>query len=99
MGFLLGSLRVVALFADYELYGRSGKAEGVAQTVFDISLVGEVEQFGAVAEDDKCRRCDRGLRHVVNAQSLALVRGRLNARHSLAQYVVQHSGGYAHDGR
>lgn len=39
MGFLSESLRVVALFADDELYRRSGKAEGVAQAVFDISLI------------------------------------------------------------
>ena len=54
-----------------------------------------MEQFGAVAEDHEGRRRRAHLRHIVDAEPLALVGGRLMPRHRVGEQVVQHPGRHA----
>ena len=46
-------LLLVALLADGQPDGSAFHAEGAADLVFQITLVGEMEQPGIIAEDDK----------------------------------------------
>ena len=54
-----------ALLLDDDTYRRTLKAVGVSEAVFDISLIREVEQLGAVAENYKRRRLYSRLGHIV----------------------------------
>ena len=78
----------ITLLPDYELYRRSLKSESVAQAVFDISSVREMEELLAVTEYDKRRRTYRSLRHIVYLESFAFVRRGLNSRHRIVKDIV-----------
>ena len=54
-----------ALLLDDYPYRRTLKAVGVSEAVFDISLIREVEQLGAVAENYKRRRLYSRLGHII----------------------------------
>ena len=54
-----------ALLLDDYPYRRTLKAVGVSEAVFDISLIREVEQLGAVAENHKRRRLYSRLGHII----------------------------------
>ena len=73
MGFLL------SLLSYDQLDGRASEAKGITQAVFQIALVGEVEQLCIVAEDHKGGGCRTDLRHIVDLQVSALIRGGLHA--------------------
>ena len=49
------------------------EAEGVAETVFDITAIGEMEEIHVVAKDDEGGGRDRDLRHVIDLEASALV--------------------------
>ena len=78
---------------DDHLDGRALEAVGLPQAVLDVPLVGEVEQLRRVAEQDEGGGSHLGLGHVVDLESLALVRGRLDAHHGLTQHVVEGARG------
>src|SRR5574344_1067018 len=88
----------VPLFAHGEDHGRALQPEYIADAVFNIPAIGEMEQLAAVAEDDKVRRFDADLRHVVDLQASALVGGRLNARLRVGKDIVEHAGGDSRTG-
>ena len=52
-----------------------------------------MEQTGIVAEEHKMRRTNTDLRHIVDFQTAALVRGRLHTSLGVCQHVIQHTGG------
>src|SRR5580658_10638685 len=51
--------------------GSAYEAEGRADLVFQKSLIGKVELYGAVGEEHECRGGDRCLRHIENLDALA----------------------------
>ena len=55
-----------------------------------------MEQLRVVAENNEMRRLDADLRHIINLQAAALVRGRLDTRGRVLQNVVEHTGRNAH---
>ena len=57
-----------------------------------------MEELLVVAENDKGRRFDAGLGHVVDLQAFSLIGRRLNARGSVAENVVEHTRWNAHSG-
>ena len=52
-----------------------------------------MEELPVIAEDDEVWRAHAHLRHVVDLQALALVRGRLDARLRVLENVVEHPRG------
>ena len=55
-----------------------------------------MEQPRVVAKDDEMRRLHADLRHIVDLQAAALVRGRLDARGGIFQNIIEHTGRDAH---
>src|ERR1700693_2517479 len=66
---------------------RPDKAKGVANLVFQKTLVGEVEFYLAVGEDYKCRRSDRRLRHVEDPDLLTRGHGSAFEIHVLEKAI------------
>jgi len=83
----------ITLLTDDDLYWCTLKSEGVAQTVFNVALIGEVEELHVVTEDNEGGGSRRDLSHIVDLQPLALVGGGLISHHSLAENVVEHTRG------
>ena len=57
-----------------------------------------MEQLGIIAEDNEHRRLDRRLSDVVYLEPSALICRRLNAHNSVAEHIVEHTGGNTHAG-
>ena len=79
-------------------YRRTVKAEHLADLILDISLIRKMEQLGIIAEDNEHRRLDRRLSDVVYLEPSALICRRLNAHNSVAEHIVEHTGGNTHAG-
>ena len=89
----MGELFLIILTAltDDDLYRRTRESEGLAQAVFDISLIGEMEELGVVTEDNEGGGRNAYLSHIVDLETLALVRGGLDAHLRLAKHLVEHT--------
>src|SRR5579872_5944847 len=59
---------------EYEAHRCAAKAKRLAQSVFQIALVGEMQQPRIVDEKDECGRRDVALRDVVELQHMAAER-------------------------
>ena len=90
------SILILSFLANGDGDRRALQSEHAADLVFQIPLVGEVEQLLVVAEDDEVGRLHAHLRHVVDLQALALIGRRLYACRCLCQNVVQGAGRNAH---
>ena len=88
-------LLLVALFPDGQNNRRSLKAEGTSNAVFKIPLIGEMEQPPVIAEHHKMRRLYADLRHVIDFQAAALIRGGLHPGLCVCQNRIQHTRGHA----
>ena len=84
-------LSLIALLTDDDSDRRTRKTKGLAQIVLQVALIGEVEELDVVAEEDEGGGRDRDLRHIVDLESLALVRGGLNLHRCLGKQLVEHA--------
>ena len=75
--------------------GGACQAERLADLVFQIALVREMEQRFLVDEADERRRAGRDLGDIEYLQALALVRRRLDLGGGTGQHLVQCAGGHA----
>ena len=73
------------------------EAKSLTNTIFDISLIREVKQFNVVAKDNKRGGGNADLRHVVDLEASAFICGRLDTDHRVAEHVIEHTCGNAHD--
>ncbi|MPM98562.1 hypothetical protein SDC9_145750 [bioreactor metagenome] len=69
------------------------QAENGADLIFEIPLIGEVEQPRVVAEHHEMRGADAHLGHIIDLQPAALVGGGLDAGLCVGEDVVQHTRG------
>ena len=90
------TLFLLALLPYHDPDGGTLKTEDGSDLVFQIALIGEVEQPCVVAEEDEAGGTGAGLGDVVDLESAALVRGGLDPGCGVLQYVIQHAGGYPH---
>src|SRR5579884_3127242 len=75
---------------------RALKAEHVAQRVLQIALVREVNDLRIVDEEDEGGGADLGLRHIVDAQRMALHGRWVVALHGVAYDLVELGSGDTH---
>ena len=85
----------VTFFADQHPNRGPFKAEVFSNLIFQIALIGKMEQLCAVDKAGKGRWSSGHLGHVVNLQALALVRRRLHAGGRVVEHIVEHTGGDA----
>ncbi len=76
--------------------GGSLQSEGFPNTVFQIPLIGEVEQLRRVYKAYKRWRAGGSLRHVIDFQAFSFISGGLYPCHCLRQDIVNHAGGNPH---
>jgi len=86
---------LIALLPYRQDDGRPLKTKRIADAVFQIALIGEMEQPGIVAEHDKMGRPDSHLGHVIDLKPPALIGGGLYPGLGIREHIVQHSGGDA----
>ena len=66
---------LIALLPDRQLDRRTHQSKDGTELIFQISLIGEMEQPGVVAERHKMGRFHADLGHIINLQPAALVTG------------------------
>ena len=89
-------LLIVAVLPDHKTDRHTAEAEHRAHLIFKIPLIRKMKQLRIVAENDKGRRGDGLLRHIIDLEPAALIRRRLHARRGILKDVVEHPGGDAH---
>lgn len=80
---------------DGDADGGAVQTEDLPDLVFQIALIGEVEQPGVVAENDEMGRLGAGLGHVENLQAATLIRRRLHPGGGVGEDAVQRASGDA----
>ena len=84
----MGSLLASLLYHDAN--GCATEAKGLSDAVFEIPLVGEVEQLRIVTEEYEGGGCHRALGHIVDLKALSLVGGGLYLFHGAVQQLVEY---------
>ena len=64
---------VITLLTNHKTNGRAMEAKGFTQAVFNIALIGKMEQFCVIAENHECGGTYANLCHIVNFETFALV--------------------------
>ena len=87
------SASVVSAFTDDHFNRCTGKTESFSYLVFKITLIGEMEKIGTVAESYKSRRVGGSLGHVIDFKALAFIGRRLDFCGCISKHIVEHTGG------
>ena len=88
------SVFLLLAFAEYEAYGGSFKAEGLAELLFQIALVGEMHERFVVDEHYEGGGLHALLGGVIDAQAAAAGCRGLQGCLGVGENIVQQAGGY-----